>query len=120
MVISIAKLVVCFCFYSSFCFKCTLSYQVNPRNIKYNSDRTLNQFSSDVKYPNFNKVMARIDNMNDDGKTKNNLHKLRHKGWNKYTISTTTTTTEAGLFELNDDLDEDDYFDSYEDQVRDS
>lgn len=93
---------------------------MSQRDSKYNSERTLNQFSSDdyqVKYPNFNKVMARIDYLTDEVKTKN---KIRHKGWNKHltTSTTTTTTTEADLFESYGDLDEDDYFDSYEDQVR--
>lgn len=125
MVISIGKLVVCICFYTSFCVKFSTAIQVIQRDSKHHSDRTLNQLSSDdyqVKYPNFNKVMARIENLNDEVKTKNSLHKLRHKGWNKYlTTSTTTTTTEADLFETYGDSNEEDYLESYEDnQVRES
>lgn len=123
MVISIAKLVVCFCFCVSFGIKLSAAYQVTQRDSKHNSERTLNHFHSadhPVKYPNFNKVMTRIENLNDEVKTKSNYHKIRHKGWNKFTASTTTTTTtEAGLFETYGDLNEDDYFESYEDnQVR--
>lgn len=125
MVISTAKLVVCFCFYASFCFNCSIAYQVTQKDSKYNSVRTLNQFSSDnsqVKYPIFNKVMARIENLNDEVSSKNSFHKIRHKGGIKYlsTSTTTTTTTEAGLFETYDDLTEDDYSDWYDDQVRDT
>lgn len=118
MVFSIGKLIVCFCFYASFCFKFCVSYQIIQRDSGHNSARTLNSHLPDdyqVKYPNFNKVMARIENLNDEVKTKSNLHRLRHKGWNKYTTTTTTTTTtEAGLFENYDDSNEDDYFDSEE------
>lgn len=123
MVISIVKLVVCFCLYASFCFKFPVVYSIIQRDSKHNSERNLNQYRSDdyqVKYPIFNKVMARIDNLNDEAKTKNNMHRLRHKDWKKYTTTTTTTTTtEADLFDSYGDFNEEDYSESYDDnQVR--
>lgn len=120
MVISIAKLVVCLCFCTSFCIKFSIAYQNRiQKDPKHNTERPLNQLSSDhrqVKYPNFNKVMNRIETLNSEVKTKDDFHKIRHKGWNRYltTPTTTTTTTEGSLFESYGDLNEDDYFQSYE------
>lgn len=98
--------------------KVSSSYTV--RDLKYKSDKIHEVIldGQQVKYPNFNKVITRIENLNGEVKNKNSYHKIRHKSWNKYLTSsttTTTTTTEAGLFETYGDLDEDDYFESYED-----
>lgn len=117
-------MVICFVksvlVYLYLCCSVVISYEA-AREIPYYRDRT-NQASKLTgqrllnRYPNFNKVMTRIENLNDEVNTKSNHHKIRHRGWNKFTTST-TTTTEAGLFETYGDLEDEDYLENYEDNL---
>ncbi|XP_074039265.1 uncharacterized protein [Leptinotarsa decemlineata] len=96
----LAKILVYFFLYSSV----SGSYDYLKK-----SDRT-------SRYSKFDKVMNRIDKMNDESDSPFDVHPLRfrHKGrvwpW-RTTTTTTTTTTEASLFETYGDLEGDEEYD---------